>query len=97
MGLHTYSVESFDPSDLALLRRVFSDVWRELLPNVSEAGWETVKDAIAVALFDMARSGQRDPEQLWCRGIREGKRVASPSQIGIADIVRARMAVRHGP
>ena len=55
MGLTVHSVETFDPKDLALLRQVYRDAWSCLAPLAPEASKLMVQDAVAVAIFDMAR------------------------------------------
>ena len=76
MVLRVHSVETFDPEELALLSRVYEDAWDELARSVPFAASGAAKEAAAVAIFDMARAGQRDPELLWCRAMREGKTAA---------------------
>jgi len=60
------SPDAFDPGELALLRRVFDDVWNELAPHTGAELHNATKNAIAAAIMHAAIGGERDPERLWC-------------------------------
>jgi hypothetical protein len=73
MGQRVFAVECFEPAELHDLRQTFDDVWARLSLEVPKGREVEVRDAIALALFDLARAGQRDRERLWCVGVSEGR------------------------
>jgi hypothetical protein len=54
------AVECFEPSELHDLRQTFDDAWSTVASAVPQGREVEVREAIAVALFDLARAGQRD-------------------------------------
>src|SRR5262245_3036109 len=54
----------FDPDVLAVLNRAFDDVWLQLEGQTALAIRDATRDAIATALIQAARGGERDSERL---------------------------------
>ena len=65
------AVECFEPAELHDLRLTFDDVWATLSASVPQGREAEVREVIALALFDLARAGQRDRERLWCLAVRD--------------------------
>src|SRR5262245_51928745 len=66
-------VECFDPRELKLLRQALDDAWSHLATTVPKEYEAPVREAMSVAIFDMAKAGQRDPERLWCYAVNQGR------------------------
>src|SRR5262249_32290133 len=66
-------VECFDPRDLRLLRQALDDAWSHLANSVPKEYEAPVREAMSVAIFDMAKAGQRDPERIWCYAVKQGR------------------------
>jgi len=55
---------SFDPATLRTLYEAFDSVWRLVEARADRSNHGRVRDAIAVALIKLAKTGQRDPDRL---------------------------------
>jgi hypothetical protein len=69
MAITSQSPSTFDPDELALLRRAFDDVWLALQSKIDPAIAEPARTFIAKSIMEAAVNGERDPERLWCHGM----------------------------
>jgi hypothetical protein len=59
-----FSAHTFDPETLRVLFGVFDAVWKRIEGRTDASNRERVRDAIAVAIVDLAKVGQLDPRLL---------------------------------
>jgi hypothetical protein len=59
-----FSSHAFDPATLRILYAAFDTVWDRVAQFTDASSCDRVREAIAVALIDMASAGQRDPDRL---------------------------------
>jgi hypothetical protein len=69
LGLH-----SFDPQTLSVLYAVFDHTVAELDADITDVNRHRIHTAIAMAIIDLAKSGQLDPAQLKRYAIAQGRR-----------------------
>ena len=67
-----FAVECFDPNDLSLLRAALDEAWSRVRPTVPSGSEDAVRNTMSVAIFEMARTGQRDLERLRSYAVTQG-------------------------
>ena len=67
-----FAVECFDPKDLSLLRAALDEAWSRVRPTVPSGSEDAVRNTMSVAIFEMARTGQRDLERLRSYAVTQG-------------------------
>jgi hypothetical protein len=69
---HSYFASgSFNPDELKMLTAVYRDVCHRIEQTGSMELTTQVRETIAMAIFDQAQKGVRNPERLWARAMRE--------------------------
>lgn len=66
---HPIAVHSFDAAKLSILAGVFDEVWRTVEAKTSAQNREAVREAIAIAIMDLAKTGQIDRSCLRTTGL----------------------------
>lgn len=61
---HRFESHSFSPEMLRNLRSAFDSVWAEVEQHATVSKRDAVREAIALALIDLAKGGRCDPEAL---------------------------------
>ncbi len=64
MAQDKFSAHSFNPELLRQLYAAFQAAWRPIQPHTDAGTREHVRDAIAVAVVEMAKSGEGDLHQI---------------------------------
>jgi hypothetical protein len=71
MGKAYLSPGAFDPQDIVLFRTVYDAVCQRITEDGAIILTTQVRETIAACIFDAALGGERSPEELWCRAMRE--------------------------
>lgn len=64
MAHDQFSAHSFDPTTLSILYAAFDSAWKKVELSTDARNKEAVRNAVALAIVDRAKTGQRDPVRL---------------------------------
>jgi hypothetical protein len=73
MGKVYFSSGAFEPQDVRLLRAAYDAVCERIVQDGIITINTQVRESIAASIFAAASEGERNPEELWCRAMREVK------------------------